>query len=120
MTARRILVVDDSADSAESLGMLLTMMGHEVRTSLSGPEALEIAPEFKPDLVMCDLGMPGMSGYDLAPRLRGELGAAARLVALTGYGSEEDKRRTRAAGFDEHIVKPLDLDVLRIMLVPKP
>lgn len=119
MEARRILVIDDSADSLESLGMLLTMMGHEVRTSLSGQEALEIAPDFKPDLVMCDLGMPGMSGYDLAPRLRGELGVETRLVALTGYGSDEDKQRTRAAGFDGHMVKPVDIDALKIILVPE-
>ncbi len=116
MASRRILVIDDSADSAESLGMLLTMMGHEVRTSLGGHEALAVATEFRPQLVMCDIGMPGMSGFELAPRLRDELGSDARLVALTGYGSDEDRRRTRDAGFDAHLVKPVDFEALRRLL----
>ena len=118
MMLRRILIIDDSADSAESLGMLLTMMGHQVRTSLSGADALEVAARFRPELVMCDIGMPGMSGFDVAPRLRAELGNKTLLVALTGYGSEEDRARTRAAGFDAHLVKPVDLAVLRGMLGP--
>ncbi|HWI14625.1 MAG TPA: ATP-binding protein, partial [Burkholderiales bacterium] len=116
MASRRILVIDDSADSAESLGMLLTMMGHQVRTSLDGRQALEVAMEFRPQVVMCDIGMPGMSGFELAPRLRGQLGSQARLVALTGYGSDDDRRRTHAAGFDAHLVKPVDLDALRGIL----
>jgi len=120
MASRRILVIDDSADSAESLGMLLTMMGHQVRTSLDGHQALEVATEFRPQVVMCDIGMPGMSGFELAPRLRGELGPQARLVALTGYGSDDDRRRTHAAGFDAHLVKPVDLDALRGILADSP
>jgi PAS domain S-box-containing protein len=116
MASRRILVIDDSADSAESLGMLLTMMGHQVRTSLDGKEALEVATDFRPEVVMCDIGMPGMSGFELAPRLRGQLGSEARLIALTGYGSDEDRRRTQAVGFDAHLVKPVDLEALRGIL----
>lgn len=116
MVPRRILVIDDSADSAESLGMLLTMMGHQVRTSLSGEDALRVATDFRPQLVMCDIGMPGMSGFELAPRLRGELGAEARLIALTGYGSDDDRRRTQEAGFHAHLVKPVDLEALRGIL----
>jgi CheY-like chemotaxis protein/anti-sigma regulatory factor (Ser/Thr protein kinase) len=120
MASRRILVIDDSADSAESLGMLLTMMGHQVRTSLGGEEALQVATDFRPQLVMCDIGMPGMSGFELGPRLRNELGTEARLVALTGYGSDDDRRRTKAAGFDAHLVKPVDLEALRGILGEAP
>ncbi|MGE5526506.1 MAG: PAS domain-containing protein [Rhodospirillaceae bacterium] len=120
MASRRILVIDDSADSAESLGMLLTMMGHQVRTSLDGNEALQVADAFHPEVVMCDIGMPGMSGFELAPRLREQLGPDTRLVALTGYGSDEDRRRTQAAGFDAHLVKPVDMEALRGILAEPP
>jgi signal transduction histidine kinase/DNA-binding response OmpR family regulator len=113
MGSKRILVVDDNADAAESLAMLLSLQGHEARVALHGEEALAKARGFKPDVAFLDLGLPDMNGYELAARLRTmpEL-QAMRLVALTGYGRSEDRHRTQAAGFDEHLVKPVDLAAL--------
>jgi len=114
---RRVLVVDDNADAADSLAMLLRMQGHEVRTAYEGTTALELARAFGPDVVLSDIGLPGMTGYELAPRLRDLPGLkGALLVALTGYGQEEDRRRVREAGFDAHLVKPADLDALHALL----
>ena len=105
----RILVVDDNRDAAESLQMLLSMEGHVVQIAHDGAAALATALSHKPDVVLLDLGLPGMDGYQVARRLR-ELEGLARvfLVAMTGYGQEEDRRRTEAAGFDHHVVKPAD------------
>ena len=111
--SKRILVVDDNADAAESLAMLLSLQGHETRVALRGKEALAAAEGFKPDVALLDLGLPEMDGYELAARLRAmpEL-RGVRLLALTGYGRSEDRHRTRAAGFDDHLVKPVDLAAL--------
>jgi two-component system CheB/CheR fusion protein len=115
---RRILVVDDDADEAESLGTLLKLMGHEVRMAHDGPVALEVAARFRPAVVFLDIAIPGMSGYEIARRLRQELGLdAARLIALTGYGTEEDRRRTQEAGFDSHLIKPASLEAVQALLV---
>ncbi|MGK4004433.1 PAS domain S-box protein [Sorangium sp. So ce1036] len=112
-SARRILVVDDNADAAESLVMLLEALGHEVRMARDGHEALETVAAFQPELVLLDIGLPGMDGYEVARRLRACPGlAGARLVALTGYGQDEDRRRSREAGFDHHLVKPISQKVL--------
>jgi CheY-like chemotaxis protein len=113
----RILVVDDNRDSAESLAVWLQLIGHEVRIAHSGPDALSAAASFAPELALLDIGMPGMNGYDLARSLRGGTGARCPvLVAMTGWGQEEDRRRSREAGFDEHLVKPLDPEKLQGLL----
>jgi K+-sensing histidine kinase KdpD/ActR/RegA family two-component response regulator len=111
---RRILVVDDNADSASGLAELLGLDGHEVRTSPDGETALVAAADFCPEIVFLDIGLPGIDGYETARRLRAVPAfAGTRLVALTGYGQDEDRRRAEEAGFDSHVVKPLraaDLD----------
>ncbi|HLE84701.1 MAG TPA: ATP-binding protein [Thermoanaerobaculia bacterium] len=105
----RILVVDDNRDSAESLGMLFRLLGHEVRVAHDGLEAVAVAAELRPDAVVLDIGLPKLDGYGVAARIRGEeWGREATLIAVTGWGQEEDKERARAAGFDHHLVKPVD------------
>jgi PAS domain S-box-containing protein len=104
----RVLVVDDNVDAADSVALLMRMDGHEVRTAYDGPTALRVAPEFRPQVVLLDIGMPGMDGYEVARRLRGEFGREVLLVAMTGFGQEEDRRRATEAGFDHHLVKPAD------------
>jgi signal transduction histidine kinase/DNA-binding response OmpR family regulator len=122
----RVLLVEDNKDSAESLATVLRLQGHEVSLVHDGPAALEAAAAFRPEVVLLDIGLPGMDGYQVAQRLRGELGfAEATLIALTGYGQEEDRRRSLEAGFDQHIVKPVDHELLEQILrdkaaVPQP
>jgi CheY-like chemotaxis protein/two-component sensor histidine kinase len=116
-TSRRILVVDDNADSAESLAVLLRAGGHEVRTAYNGQAALAAARSEPPDVILLDLGMPGLDGFSIAHRLRQDPQVnRALLVALTGYGQADDKRRTREAGFNAHLLKPVDLDELNAVL----
>ena len=106
---RRILVVDDNVDSAESMAMMLELSGHAVAMAHNGAEAVELAKEFQPDIAFLDLGMPKLNGYEAARSIREQpWGRQMLLVALTGWGQEDDKRRTREAGFDAHIVKPID------------
>ncbi len=113
----RVLVVDDSRDAAESLALLLRAAGHEVSTAYAGPAALEAARAFRPEAVLLDIGLPGMDGYEVARRLRRESGLdRALLVAVTGYGQDEDRRRAHEAGFDHHLVKPADLETLQGIL----
>jgi signal transduction histidine kinase/CheY-like chemotaxis protein len=117
----RILVVDDNRDSASSLAVLLRLSGHEVVTAHDGAAALEKAEHFRPQLALLDIGLPGMDGYELARRLRQLPGLRqVRLAALTGYGSEEDRRRSRAAGFDHHLVKPVEREALLVLLAEVP
>jgi two-component system CheB/CheR fusion protein len=105
---RRVLVVDDNTDTAESLAMLLRLKGHEVRIAYDGPAALETARSFQPEVVLLDIGLPGLDGYQVATRLRRRRRTAGSLlVALTGYGQEEDKLRAQDAGFDFHLTKPV-------------
>lgn len=105
---KRILVVDDNRDAADSLAMMLTMTGNHTLTAYDGFEALDVAARFKPDLVLLDIGMPKVNGYEVCRRLRQEAGTSgAMIVALTGWGQEEDKRRSLEAGFDAHLVKPV-------------
>ena len=106
--ARRVLLVDDSVDAAEALSMLLETLGHEVRTMHDGTSALAIVDEFRPEVVILDIGLPGMDGFALARELR-KLPSTrdALLLALTGFGGDEDRLRARAAGFDHHLVKPV-------------
>src|SRR5262249_22449991 len=114
----RVLVVDDNVDGAQSLATLLRLLGHEARVAHDGPEALEAAAEFRPEVALLDLGLPrGMDGYEVARRLRAQPGlATVTLMAMTGYGGEEERAHTREAGFAAHFVKPLDLGTLRDVL----
>jgi PAS domain S-box-containing protein len=115
--ARRILVVDDNEDSAEMLAEALKARGYQTQVTLDAPAALLVAPQFRPDMAFLDIGLPVMDGYELARRLRKLPGLEGiRLVALTGYGQESDRRRTRAAGFHHHLVKPVDLKVVEAVV----
>jgi PAS domain S-box-containing protein len=115
--ARRILVVDDDADARDSLTVLLDLMGHVVRTAKDGQTAIEVAKEFRPEVVLLDIGMPGMSGYTVASRMRSDSeGRDVVILAVTSWGQEEDRRRSREAGIDRHLVKPVDFDeLLRVL-----
>lgn len=114
---RRILVVDDNVDAAESLALMLGYLGHETRVAHDGPSTLQIAAAFQPELVLLDIGLPGLDGYEVARRLRAQRETrAAVLVAITGYGQEEDRRRARKAGFDHHLTKPVDHDRLIFLI----
>jgi len=109
----RVLVVDDNRDSAESMAMILGFMGHEVRTAFDGEAAVAAAAEFQPAIILMDIGMPKVDGYEAARRIRAmPWGGKPFLVALTGWGSDGDRERTTAAGFDRHLVKPVDPDEL--------
>ncbi len=117
---RRVLIADDNLDGAQSLGRLARLLGHEVRLCHDGPSALELSETFGPEVVLLDIGLPGMDGYEVARRLRLRPGAdALLLVAVTGYGQEEDLRRSREAGFDLHLVKPIDPKALGGILAGK-
>ncbi|HXH05658.1 MAG TPA: response regulator, partial [Vicinamibacterales bacterium] len=109
----RVLVVDDNADAAAMLQEALAALGHDVRTARDGATALREADAFQPEIALLDLGLPGMDGYELAARLRAAGGTAPRLVAVTGYGQSEDRRRSDEAGFEAHLVKPVTLDDLQ-------
>ncbi len=112
----RILVVDDNQDSADSLAMLLRILGNEVQTARDGLEAIEAAADFRPDCVLLDISLPKLNGYEAARRIRQQQGKDVVLVALTGWGQEEDRRRSQEAGFDHHILKPIEFDVLQTLL----
>jgi signal transduction histidine kinase/CheY-like chemotaxis protein len=115
--SRRVLVVDDNRDAAQSLALLLGVAGHQTRICHDGPSCLEAAAEFRPEAVLLDIGLPGMDGYEVARRLRSHPATdRALLVALTGYGQADDLRRAREAGFNHHFVKPADLDALAALL----
>ncbi len=114
--ACRVLVVDDNTDSADSMALLVNLWGHRACVAYDGPAALQVASEYLPEVVFLDLGLPGMSGYDVARRLRDEPGLGKTLlVAVTGYGPE-DGGRSRDAGFDMHLTKPVDPGVIRELL----
>ena len=112
----RILVVDDNRDAANTMVLLLKLGNHEVRAAYSGREAIAEAAEFQPELVFLDIGLPDMTGLEAARQMRGQLDPPAKFVALTGWGSEDDKRRTAAAGFDYHVTKPIDLRSIQELL----
>ena len=115
----RVLVVDDNVSSAQSLAMVLKLDGHEVQVTHDGEGAIEAVRRFRPEVVLMDIGLPGMDGYDVARRLRqdGELSAGiVLLAAVTGYAEDEAKRRSREAGFDHHLVKPVDPDAVLALL----
>jgi signal transduction histidine kinase/CheY-like chemotaxis protein len=117
LPTRRILVVDDNRDAAESLAALLRLKAQKVEVAHDGPAALEAVKHFEPEIVFLDIGMPGMDGYEVARHLRGRSDLrGVTLVALTGFGQEEDRARSRAAGFDHHVVKPIDPSALHALL----
>jgi PAS domain S-box-containing protein len=119
--SRRILVVEDNVDSAMLLAQILKMKGHEVEVAHDGQAGIEAARAQGPDIVLLDIGLPGMDGYEVARSIRSDRKTRnARLVALTGYGQEEDRRRSREAGFDDHLVKPVDPQVLEELLASLP
>jgi CheY-like chemotaxis protein len=118
---RRVLIVDDNADAAQTMQLLLKSLGHDVRVANDGGEALEAAAEFRPDIVLLDIGMPGMDGYEVARRLR-TLKAGdprPRIVAVTGWGQDLDRQQSREAGFDVHLVKPVDVAQLESILAER-
>jgi signal transduction histidine kinase len=114
---RRILVVDDNRDAAESMAMMLEIIGHETSMAHDGHQALEVAEAFRPDTILLDIGMPGMNGYETCRRLRETpRGRDMVVVALTGWGQDEDRERSREAGFDHHLTKPVELATLQALL----
>jgi CheY-like chemotaxis protein len=114
---RRILVADDNEDSALTMAMMLKIMGNEVRTARDGVEAVELAEAFRPEVILLDIGMPRLNGYDACRRIREQSwGGGIVMVALTGWGQDEDKRRSEEAGFDHHMVKPVEPDTLDKLL----
>jgi CheY-like chemotaxis protein len=115
----KIVIADDNRDSADSMAMLLGAFGHEVHVAYDGSQAVAKAKETKPDIVLLDIGMPGMDGYECARAIRAcDWAAKTLLVALTGWGQEDDKRRSREAGFDRHLTKPVDPAQLESALRP--
>jgi two-component system CheB/CheR fusion protein len=115
-SARRIVVVDDNEDAADTLAMLLRVRGHEVAIARDGPSAITTVAEQHPEIVLLDLGLPGMTGYDVARHLRASNASDLRIVAVSGYGQPEDIARAHAAGCDAHLAKPVDLDALARLL----
>ena len=114
---QRVLIVDDNRDAADTLAMMLEIMGNEVRTAYDGMEALQVGSELRPDVVLLDIGLPGLNGYEAARRIRAEpWGSRSLLIALTGWGQSEDRRRSREAGFDHHVVKPVAAGTLMELL----
>jgi CheY-like chemotaxis protein len=107
--ARRVLIVDDNRDAAMSLAMLLQLSGAETEMAYDGPDAVDAGERFRPDVILLDIGLPGMSGHEVARRIRSEpWGGAVTLIAITGWGQAEDRQRSKEAGFDAHLVKPVD------------
>jgi CheY-like chemotaxis protein len=116
-TSHRILIVDDNRDAATSLATLLTIIGNEIQTAHDGLEAVEAAATFRPEVVLLDIGLPKLNGYDVCRRIREQpWGKDMVLVALTGWGLDEDRRQAKDAGFDLHMVKPVDFDALMSLL----
>ena len=115
----RVLVAEDIPDAAEMMRMMLDVMGHEVKVASDGRQALAMAKDFHPHVILLDIGMPRMDGYEAARRIRAALGPEVLLVALTGWGQEEDQRRAKEAGFDLHITKPAEPDVLEALIASR-
>jgi DNA-binding response OmpR family regulator len=109
--------VDDNIDAADSIAALLTLSGHQVQTALDGNAAVRIALSFRPEFIFLDIGMPGLDGFAVAQRLRAEPGFdAVRIIAVTGYGTEQDRSRSLESGFDQHYLKPVDPKFLESLL----
>lgn len=113
----RVLVVEDSQDAADSLKLLLETSGYEVRVAYTGPAGVEAANEWRPDVVLCDIGLPGLDGYGVARELRRNPSTShARMIAVTGYGGDQDRERSHQAGFDAHLTKPADPAAIQELL----
>src|SRR5262249_19062896 len=118
---RRILVVDDNVDAAQTLAMLVRLAGHQVEVAHDGRTTLKLAAQFRPHVILLDIGLPGMSGYEIARQLRRRPdGDRPLLVAVSGYGRDDDLRQAQEAGFDHHFTKPTDFEELRALLVSTP
>jgi CheY-like chemotaxis protein len=119
--SRGVVVADDNRDGAEIMALLLNLSGYEVYIAHSGTEALALAAQHRPSIAILDIGMPGMNGYEVATRIRDEpWGAGIQLIAVTGWGQDEDKRKALDAGFDHHLTKPIDPDELQRLMTPAP
>jgi CheY-like chemotaxis protein len=114
----RVLVVDDNRDAAETLAQVIQALGHIAYAAFDGPSALELVEQFEPDLGLLDLGLPGMDGYELGRRLRERL-PDLYLVAVSGYGQDSDKERSLAAGFADHLVKPIEMEAIEALLAER-
>lgn len=112
---RRILIVDDNADAADSVAMLLQLDGHETRAAYSAATALELALSFAPEVVVLDIGLPDMDGYEVARRIKA-MPLQPRVIALSGYGRNDDREQSASAGFDAHLVKPVDMPLLSAVI----
>jgi len=120
LRGRRVLVVDDNDDAVESTALLLRMRGNEARTAKDGTGALAVAAEFRPDIVLLDIGLPGMDGYEVARALHRDMPQPGRVVvAVSGYGTPQNLQRSRDAGIDTHFVKPMQLDALEAFLAKR-
>jgi CheY-like chemotaxis protein len=113
---RRVVVIDDNVDSADMMAMFVSTLGGESRVAYSGENGLSLVANFRPDVVLLDIGMPGLDGYETCRRIRKALGESVVVVAMTGWGQERDKQQARNAGFDAHLTKPVDPTVLRKLL----
>lgn len=113
----KVLIIEDNTDAADSLALLLELLGHEARIARDGLSGVAAVADYRPDVILCDIGLPGLDGYQIARRLRGQPSLCPRmLIALTGYGQDEDRRRALAAGFDRHYTKPADPEELISLL----
>jgi len=112
----RVLVIEDNDDSRKSLRMLLSLRGCDVRTASDGPEGLKAALDWCPDVIISDIGLPGLDGWEVGKRVRNALGEAVFLIAVTGYGQPADRERSFAAGYNAHLTKPADLSTLLRLL----
>jgi CheY-like chemotaxis protein len=119
-SSRRVLLVDDNIDLAQTLGWMLEAAGHQVRLAYDGEEALIAAREFQPEVCLLDIGLPGMDGYELARRLRQEYAEKPLLVAVTGYGQDEYRRKALESGFEHHLVKPVNPGDLLALVAEAP
>jgi CheY-like chemotaxis protein len=116
----RVLIVDDNEDTLETAALLLGAWNHEIRMARTGPEALQVAAHSALDVILLDIGLPGMNGYEVAKRLRQETRFKDTLmIAITGYGRDQDRQLSREAGFDDHLIKPVDLEKLNALLNEK-
>ena len=113
VTRRRVLIIEDNKDGADSLKVLLDLLGHETRVAYNGLDGVKQADEWRPDVVLCDIGLPGLNGYEVAAELtRRSVRSTARLIAVTAYADDESRQRAADAGFHHHVAKPADLAVL--------
>jgi len=112
-TQRKVLIVDDNVDAADSLALMLRAMGHEVEVAHDGRSGVEISRRTRPEIVLLDIAMPEMSGYEAAREIRRFLGAGVRIIAVSGYGQDQNRCRSPEPGFDQHLVKPVDPDLLK-------